>query len=204
MEESDRSDARAAVSEFKRLQEEVFAGLRLGLVHGRLSAEAKDGVMGAFGAGELDILVSTSVVEVGVDIPNATVILVEGADRFGLAHLHQFRGRVGRGEARSYCILLADDPSPEGAARLAALEETSDGFALAEKDLELRGPGQFFGLRQSGLPELRVARLSDTDVLEKARREAQRLFEADPALERPEHRHLAAQVADLWREIDSA
>jgi len=199
VEESETLDAKAAVEEYRRLQEEVFPDLRLGLLHGRMKGEEKEAVMRAFREGELDILVSTSVVEVGIDVPNATVMLVEGAERFGLAQLHQFRGRVGRGEQPSYCLLVSDAATGEAVERLRALEETLDGFALAEKDLELRGPGEFFGTRQSGLPELRIAQLSDLRTLELARAQAQKVFAEDPELQLPEHRLLAQQVARFWR-----
>ncbi len=198
IDESDKLDVRAAVAEYEHLQQKVFPHLRVGLLHGRMSAEEKEQVMAGFKEGLYDILVSTAVVEVGIDVPNATVILVEGAERFGLAQLHQFRGRVGRGEFKSYCILLSDDPSPASLARLQIMEQTHDGFALAEKDLEMRGPGDFFGIRQSGLPTLRVARLSDTAILEKARAQALRLFENDPTLAAPEHQALAASVRRFW------
>lgn len=199
IEESDSTEARAAVAEYERLSKEVFPDLRLGLLHGRMSASDKEKVMQSFRNGNLDILVSTPVVEVGIDVPNATVMLVEAADRFGLSQLHQFRGRVGRGEKQSYCLLLAENPSPEGIQRLKAIEETHDGFALAEKDLELRGPGEFFGIRQSGLPDLRMARLSDTTLLELARSEAISLFQRDSGLELPEHRLLARELARVWQ-----
>jgi len=199
IEESDKLDTAAAVEEYERLSKEIFPDLRVGLLHGRMKGEEKDAVMQAFQRGELDILVSTSVVEVGIDVPNATVMLVEGADRFGLAQLHQFRGRVGRGEHQSYCILLADSPTAASEERLRAIETIHDGFALAEKDLELRGPGEFFGVRQSGMPELKMARLSDTRTLEQAREEAKRLYQDDPDLTRPEHRLLAEKVAQFWR-----
>jgi ATP-dependent DNA helicase RecG len=140
------------------------------------------------------------VVEVGIDVPNATVMLIEGADRFGLAQLHQFRGRVGRGIEQSYCILVAESPSSEGRERLSLLERTQDGFLLAEEDLRLRGPGEFFGTRQSGLPDLKMAKLSDMKLLELARREAIRLFTEDPGLSRPEHKLLKREVARLWQE----
>ncbi|MEN6479595.1 MAG: ATP-dependent DNA helicase RecG [Anaerolineales bacterium] len=198
VQESDGSDAPAAVAEAKRLQEEIFPHLRIGLLHGQLSPEEKERAMAAFAAGEIDILVSTSVVEVGIDVPNATFILIEGADRFGLAQLHQFRGRVGRGPYRSYCILMAQEASETAMQRLAALEATNDGFALAEKDLELRGPGDFFGVRQSGMPQLRVANLGDAATLEAARSAAQRLFAQDPFLERAEHALLAESVVRFW------
>ena len=156
--------------------------------------------MGRFRDGDLDILVSTPVVEVGIDVPNATVMLIEGADRFGLSALHQFRGRVGRGEEQSYCLLLSETPSAEGRERLALIERIQDGFVLAEEDLRLRGPGEFFGTRQSGLPDLRMARLSDIALLEQARGEALRLFEQDPELNQPEHRLLASEVSRLWKD----
>jgi len=143
--------------------------------------------------------VATPVVEVGIDVPNATVMVVEGADRFGLAQLHQFRGRVRRSQHQSYCLLLAAMPSVEARERLAIIERTQDGFALAEEDLKLRGPGEFFGTRQSGLPDLKMARLSDVGLLELARDQALRLFESDPGLERPEHSLLAQEVARLWQ-----
>lgn len=199
VEESAVSEARAAVEEHARLSANVFPDLKLGLLHGRLKGEEKDAVMRAFGAGELNILVATSVVEVGIDVPNATVIMIEGAERFGLAQLHQFRGRVGRGEWPSYCILVSDVAEGEGVRRLEALENNTDGFALAQIDLELRGPGDFFGTRQSGLPPLQTAELSDLRTLEDAREAAKAVFREDPELSAPEHKELAAQVAAFWR-----
>jgi len=199
VEESEKIEAKAAVEEYERLQEEVFPDLRLGLLHGRMKAEEKDEVMAAFKRGELDMLVSTPVVEVGIDVPNATVMLIDGADRFGLAQLHQFRGRVRRGKYQSYCLLLAESPSVEGEERLKAIESTQDGFVLAEKDLEMRGPGEFFGTRQSGLPDLKLAKLSDVKILEQARAEALALFQDDPDLTKPEHKLLARKVEEFWR-----
>jgi ATP-dependent DNA helicase RecG len=155
--------------------------------------------MRAFLNGETDVLVSTSVVEVGIDVPNATVMLIEGANRFGLSQLHQFRGRVGRGEHASYCFLLADGDSAESSKRLSVIEESQDGFRLAEEDLKLRGPGEFFGTRQSGQPDLKVALLSDVRVLEEARREAQDIFTRDPQLQQHEHQALARRVRTFWR-----
>ncbi|NLD71655.1 MAG: ATP-dependent DNA helicase RecG [Chloroflexi bacterium] len=204
IEESDEVPGKAAVSEHRRLQETIFRHLRLGLVHGRMSADEKDEVMAAFRRREMDILVSTSVIEVGIDIPNATVMLVESAGRFGLAQLHQLRGRVGRGDERSYCILLSDDSSVAALERLRIMENTADGFALAEEDLRMRGPGDFFGVRQHGLPSLKVAQLSDTAVLEQARGAALRLFEEDPDLGREEHRNLALSVRHFWASAESA
>ena len=199
IEESESLDAKAAVVEYERLSMEVFPELKIGLLHGRMKAVEKEKVMHQFKEGKLDILVSTSVVEVGIDIPNATVMLVEAADRFGLAQLHQFRGRVGRGEHQSYCILLAESTSEYSRERLKAIEEINNGFLLAEKDLELRGPGEFFGTRQSGLPDLKMAKLTDTQLLEVARREAGLLFKQDPHLSGAEHRALAAEMNRVWQ-----
>lgn len=200
IEESEVIAAKAAVAEYQRLSEEVFPQLRLGLLHGRIPAAEKDEIMRRFRNGELDILVSTPVVEVGIDVPNATVMLIESADRFGLSQLHQFRGRVGRGEEQSYCMLLSQSPSIVAKERLDIIEKTQDGFALAEEDLKLRGPGEFFGTRQSGLPDLRMAKLSDVALLELARSEAIRLFEIDPGLEKSEHSLLAKELARVWPE----
>lgn len=201
IEESEVVTVRAATQEYERLSQEVFPSLRLGLLHGRLPAAEKDRVMRAFRDHDLDILVSTAVVEVGIDVPNATVMMVEGADRFGLAQLHQFRGRVGRGAEQSYCLLLSDDPSEEAQERLKLMERTQDGFALAEADLRLRGPGEFFGTRQSGMPDLKVARLSDVKLIEEAREEAGALLDADPELSDAEHTLLASDVARLWSRV---
>jgi ATP-dependent DNA helicase RecG len=201
VEESPTLATRAAVQEFERLREEVFPEARLGLLHGRLGAQKKEAVMRDFRDRRLDILVSTIVVEVGVDIPNATVMMVEGAERFGLAQLHQLRGRVGRSDAQSYCLLLSDGLSDEARERLQVVESTCDGFVLAEADLRLRGPGEFFGTRQSGLPDLKVARLSDVPLIELARGEAAGLLDRDPDLLSPEHAMLKEAVAALWERI---
>jgi ATP-dependent DNA helicase RecG len=156
------------------LAHDIFPQYRVALLHGRMKPDAKERVMGAFGRGEFDVLVSTTVVEVGVDVANASVMLVEHAERFGLSQLHQLRGRVGRGPHQSYCVLLYQYPlTDQGRARLKALTETTDGFVIAERDLELRGPGDFFGTRQSGMPTLRVGDLvRDHQLMEAARREA--------------------------------
>ena len=161
--------------------------------------------MAGFKAGEVQVLVATPVVEVGIDIPNASVMLVDGADRFGLAQLHQLRGRVGRGMHESYCILLADSPGEDARERLKLVERSSDGFELAEEDLRLRGPGDYLGTRQSGLPSLKVARISDQDILAAARAEAVRILDVDPELEAERNallaERLAKETADLPGEI---
>ncbi len=198
IEESDTLEVKAATTEFERLQSEVFPEFKLGLLHGRMRAKEKDEAMQAFRNNETNILVSTAVVEVGVDVPNATVMMIEGADRFGLAQLHQFRGRVGRGEAKAYCILLSESRSVEARERLAVLERTHDGFALAEEDLRLRGPGEFLGQRQSGLPDLRIARLSDVLTMNEARRAATSILERDLELVAAENRLLRERLAQFW------
>ena len=199
IEESETIQAKAAIAEYERLSDDVFSDLRLGLLHGRMPASEKDKIMRRFRSGELDILISTPVVEVGIDVPNATVMLVESADRFGLSQLHQFRGRVGRGQEQSYCMLLAENPSEVSRERLDIIEKIQDGFKLAEEDLNLRGPGEFFGTRQSGLPDLRMARLSDVALLELARSEAIKLFQIDSGLDKPEHQLLAKEVVQTWQ-----
>lgn len=195
IDESEAVNARAAVAEWERLHSEVFPDLRLGLLHGRMGIREKQEVMDAFRKGEVDVLVTTPVVEVGIDVPNATVMVIEGADRFGLAQLHQFRGRVGRGQHASACVLVAESLSTEAKERLSALERIDDGFQLAEVDLEMRGPGDYFGTRQSGLPDLRMARITDADLLALARTEASALLAADPELAAPEHAALKAALA---------
>jgi ATP-dependent DNA helicase RecG len=198
IEESDKIEGKAAVDEFNRLQDEVFPTFKLGLLHGQLSAAEKDQVMTRFRNKEIQILISTTVVEVGMDIPNATVMLVEGADRFGLAQLHQLRGRVGRGEKKSYCILIPGSAEEVENQRLQAMVETGDGFILAEKDLEIRGPGQFLGTRQSGYTELKLASITDLKMIEQAREHASSLFNQDPELQHGSHQVLAKAVNRFW------
>ncbi len=200
VEEGEREETKAAVEEHERLQKLVFPDLKLGLLHGRLKPEEKDSIMTGFRSGKYHILVSTSVVEVGVDIPNATIILIEGANRFGLAQLHQFRGRVGRGSQKSYCLLIPETENSLENERLSAMTQTNDGFILAEKDLEQRGPGDFLGTRQSGFSELKLAELTDIHLIEKARKEAQLIFKQDPDLEKPEFQVLAVTFRRFWKE----
>ena len=185
----------------RELQQDVFPDLRVGLVHGKLSPRAKEAAMEAFVRGETDILVATTVIEVGVDVPNATLMVIEDADRFGLSQLHQLRGRVGRGKDKAWCVLLSGTRNPETRQRLKALCATNDGFQIAEKDLELRGSGDFFGRRQHGLPQLRVADLAgDTRVLYEAKEAAEQLLKEDPELRWPEHRPVLDRVRRLFEE----
>jgi ATP-dependent DNA helicase RecG len=172
--ENEETELKAAIHMYRELSGKVFADLKVGLLHGRLDSELKDQVMRRFQNGELQILVATTVIEVGVDVPNATVMVIEHAERFGLAQLHQLRGRIGRGAAKSYCILMTGGKvTEEGERRLDAMVRTNDGFQIAELDLELRGPGEFFGTRQAGMPSFRVANLiRDRQLLELAKREA--------------------------------
>ena len=194
IEESEVIQTKAAQEEYARLSEKVYPDFSVGLLHGRMSLKEKEEVMDSFKAREIDVLVSTPVVEVGIDVPNATVMLIDGAERFGLSQLHQFRGRVGRGEHQGHCLLLSESPGAEALKRLKLLERISDGFRLAEEDLKLRGPGDYLGTRQSGLPTLKVAEITDYDTLSLARREARRLLEMDPSLEREEHRSLSKRM----------
>ena len=193
IEESEAIQARAATEEYERLSRLVFPDMRVGLLHGRVGQDEREAVMRGFQDGEIDILVATSVIEVGIDIPNATVMLIDGADRFGLAQLHQFRGRVGRGEHPSQCLLLSDSPGIAAHERIRILERTMDGFEIAEEDLRIRGAGEYMGTRQSGLNDLKVARLTDLDIMRMARQEAKRLLDADPELEKAQNAAIAAR-----------
>jgi ATP-dependent DNA helicase RecG len=199
VEESEKADLADATQGAVELQA-ALPGVPVALLHGRMKSEEKAQIMEAFRRGETRVLVSTTVVEVGLDIPNATVMLVQEAERFGLSQLHQLRGRVGRGAAQSHCFLLAGERcSLEAKERLAVLEASSDGFVIAEKDLELRGPGEFMGTRQSGIPELAVANLArDVALLEQAQVLAQQVVGADPTLSLPEHRGLAQALEERW------
>jgi ATP-dependent DNA helicase RecG len=195
----------AAEQHAEQLSQTTFAGYRVGLLHGKQKAKQKEETMRAFAAGELQLLVATTVIEVGVDVPNAVILVIENAERFGLAQLHQLRGRVGRGEHRSTCILISDATGEETRQRLSALASTNDGFLIARKDLELRGPGEFFGARQHGLPPLRLADLlRDAALLEQTRAAAQAIQQNDPALAKPEHRALARAVEKTFAVLKQA
>jgi ATP-dependent DNA helicase RecG len=185
-----------AIRHFQELSAGPLAGARAGLLHGRLDAREKEDVLRAFAAGEVDILFSTTVVEVGIDVPNATIMVVEDAPNFGLTQLHQLRGRVGRGAEQAHCFLLGTPTTEDGKRRLRILCDTADGFEIAEADLEMRGPGEFHGVRQTGLPDLRVADLvRDARLIARARRDAQALLAEDPALAAPGHELLARASA---------
>jgi len=199
IEESEKSEQKAAVEEHTRLQKEIFPNLRLALLHGRMKPDEKDAVMAQFRDGMFDILVSTTVIEVGVDVPNATVMLIEGANHFGLAQLHQLRGRVGRGGGESFCLLIPDHEDAVENERLQAMVQTTDGFVLAELDLKQRGPGEFLGTRQAGYAStLKMASLSDVALIEKAREQAQKLFAADPELSSAENARVKEAVQRFW------
>ncbi|NPV91384.1 MAG: ATP-dependent DNA helicase RecG [Firmicutes bacterium] len=203
VEESETLDVEAATRLADELQDSVFPDTRVGLLHGRMKSDQKERVMNAFREGELDILVSTTVVEVGVDVANATVMVVEDAGRFGLAQLHQLRGRIGRGSHQGYCLLTARSPSPEVRQRLAVLEATSDGFKVAEEDLKLRGPGEYLGIRQHGSVEWKIADLArDLAILEAARQEAQRVVGNDPELVEPDNQDLYREARARLKDLD--
>lgn len=201
VEESEKVDLKGATEMAERLQR-AFPDNTVGLLHGRLNSVKKEEIMGRFKRNEIRILVSTTVVEVGVDVPNATVMIIEHAERFGLSQLHQLRGRVGRGGGKSYCLLLTNGKvTEEGRRRLSLMARTNNGFEIAEEDMAIRGPGEFFGTRQSGIPELRVANLlRDVKILEAARKEAFEIIANDPAMERPEHRLLRYAMERKWRD----
>jgi ATP-dependent DNA helicase RecG len=220
IEESEKLDLKAATVHYNHLQKEVFPDLRLGLIHGRLSGEERDAVMERFTRGEIDILVATTVIEVGIDVSNATVMVIENAERFGLSQLHQLRGRVGRGSDRSYCILVAKrwiagrvgraaargavpaaDQQLLAERRLAAMVATTDGFRIAETDLQLRGPGDFFGTRQSGIPDFKIADIvADAALLDEARADALAIVESDPHLGMSEHRSLLSYLRSRYHD----
>ena len=203
-ENDDLPDERKAVTEYaQKLKSEIFPDLRVAYVHGKMKSREKDTVMSAFAAGETNILVSTTVIEVGVDVPNASLMVVENAERFGLSQLHQLRGRVGRGQHQSYCVLVSDNKNDETRQRLRAMTKTADGFKIAEEDLRLRGPGDFFGLRQHGLPGLRVADIGcDTRLLTEAQTAAEELLAHDPSLAR--HPDTAERVQKLFRQSENS
>ena len=219
IEESEKVDLKAATVEFERLRTDVFPNLRLALLHGRMKSEEKDATMSGFNSRKFDILVATTVIEVGIDVPNATIMMIENAERFGLSQLHQLRGRVGRGADQSYCILTADygwfdhhrkgldeyeveSEKQNARVRLETMVDTADGFKISEVDLKLRGPGEFFGTRQSGIPAFKLANLiEDHDLLVLARQEAFELVKSDPQLRQAENAGIRAHFESRFKEI---
>jgi ATP-dependent DNA helicase RecG len=198
IEESETQAMKAAQQEYEHLSKEVFPDVPIGLMHGKLPSDEKEAVMQRFKEGHIKILVSTTVIEVGVDVPNASVMVVEQAERFGLAQLHQLRGRVGRGAAQSYCLLVTEKLNEAGRERIRTLVESTDGFYISEMDLKLRGPGEFFGTKQSGLPSLRIANiLRDQEILEIARREAVDFVDRPASPE--ELKRAVAYIRDHWQ-----
>jgi len=199
IEGDENSDVKAVVDDYDVLKNEIFPDLEIGLLHGRMPADEKEKVMTAFHRQKYPILVSTTVIEVGVDIPNATVMMIEGANRFGLAQLHQLRGRVGRNQEQSVCLLIPENEDSTENERLKAMVDSNDGFILAEKDLQQRGPGDFIGYRQSGFADLKMAKITDVRLIEKARETAEQLFADDPLLEKPENEILLLKVKSFWQ-----
>jgi ATP-dependent DNA helicase RecG len=194
------SDLLSAEDMYEHLRKDVFNDLRLALIHGRMSPEEKDRTMDSFLNKEYDILLATTVIEVGIDVPNVTAMLIEHAERYGLAQLHQLRGRIGRGRHASYCILMGEPTTDASCERLSTMTETHDGFEIAEKDLDIRGPGEFLGTRQSGLPELKFGNIvRDFHIMEEAREEAFRLVDADPDLKDSRHYCIRKMIAERFR-----
>lgn len=202
VEESEVLEVQSATEVYEELANEMFPDLRIGLLHGKMKAKEKDEIMEAFKKHELDILVSTTVIEVGVNVPNATLMIVENAERFGLSQLHQLRGRVGRGSEKSYCTLIYDSKTKVCKQRMDIMEETNDGFKISEKDLEIRGPGDFFGTRQHGLPELKVANLfKHMKILRMVQKEAREIYSKDPALELKENQGIKYKIEEMFKSI---
>jgi ATP-dependent DNA helicase RecG len=202
IEENEKLQAKAAIDLAEELRNAVFPDYNIGLLHGQMRPSEKEEIMTMFRDRKINILVATTVIEVGVDVPNASVIIIEDADRFGLAQLHQLRGRVGRGSTQSYCLLIAEPKTEDGIARLKIMTSTTDGFKIAEEDLKLRGPGDFYGIRQSGmqaLPFLDVIR--DVPALHEARQEAFAILESDPQMTEPENRFLRLRVKERYRHM---
>ncbi len=204
IEEGEKNDLKAVEQYTEKLKNEVFQNYRVECIHGKFKADYKNYVMESFSKGDIDILVSTTVIEVGINVPNAVIMLIENAERFGLAQLHQLRGRVGRGAEKSYCILVSDSENKVAKERMEIMTKSSDGFEISEKDLSLRGPGDFFGTRQHGIPELKIANLyKDIEILKEVRKASEELYINDPFLEREENQKLALEMDKFFRESDN-
>ena len=204
IEEGEKNDLKAVEQYTEKLKNEVFQNYRVECIHGKFKADYKNYVMESFSKGDIDILVSTTVIEVGINVPNAVIMLIENAERFGLAQLHQLRGRVGRGAEKSYCILVSDSENKVAKERMEIMTKSSDGFEISEKDLSLRGPGDFFGTRQHGIPELKIANLyKDIEILKEVRKASEELYMNDPFLEREENQKLALEMDKFFRESDN-
>ena len=203
VEDGDEVGLKSAKEYYKTLCENEFSGYRLGLLHGKMSAKEKEKTMRKFATGEIQLLVATTVIEVGIDVPNAVILLIQNADRFGLSQLHQLRGRIGRGTLKSDCILISDNQSSDTIKRLEVIKNSTDGFEIADKDFELRGPGDFLGNRQHGIPQMKIADIfADKEVLFKAKKEAQLLLDYDPRLKFPENKELRQEVIDLYKRLN--
>lgn len=203
VEDGDELGLKSAKEYYKTLCENEFSGYRLGLLHGKMSAKDKEKTMRKFSSGEIQLLVATTVIEVGIDVPNAVIMLIQNADRFGLSQLHQLRGRIGRGTLKSDCILISDNQSSDTIKRLEVIKNSTDGFEIADKDFELRGPGDFLGNRQHGIPQMKIADIfADKEVLFKAKKEAQLLLDYDPRLKYPENKELRQEVIDLYKRLN--
>ena len=201
VEESEKlEELKAATKMAEHIQNDVFPKLRIGLLHGQMKSVEKQDVMAQFNAKEIDILVATTVIEVGIDVPNATIMVIENAERFGLAQLHQLRGRVGRGSDKSYCYLVATPKTDEAYRRIQVMVRSNNGFEIAEEDLNIRGPGEFFGTRQSGMPTFKIANIiSDAELLESAKKEAMNVIQKDPQLNQPEHQLMKLMLHAHWK-----
>ena len=203
VEQNDEIPLISAEEYYKSLEKTVLKDYKKAVLHGKMKASEKDRIMHEFSDGNIDIVIATTVIEVGVDVPNSTVMMIENAERFGLSQLHQLRGRVGRGKCKSYCILVSDNQKESTIERLKVMCNTNDGFKIADEDLKQRGPGEFFGAKQHGLPELKIAALSNVDVIEDAQKAADKILESDPTLSLNEHRGLNFETKRLFASVGS-
>ncbi|MGD9110261.1 MAG: helicase-related protein, partial [Phycisphaerales bacterium] len=196
---SENDQVKAATDEWKILSKEIFPPFKVELLHGQMPSSRKESTMSDFRRGKINVLVSTIVIEVGIDVPNATIMVIEEADRFGLAQLHQLRGRIGRGQSKSYCFLFAENTSEVAKSRLEIMTRSSDGFEIAEHDLKIRGPGELFSTRQHGLPDLKIANIiDDYELLVMARRYAFEMVKKDPMLTEPDHKNIRKSLIDKF------